>query len=477
MAWSPISLVVTQYETDSGIPYNGAVLKAYASGTTTNIPFATDSTGATQVTSIALNASGFPAVSGTVVIPHIDQSYKLRLFPTQAAADANTGAIWTVDGLTPVTNVSFANAVNAQTGNYTVLTEDRGNLIYYTGSGGVTLNLPAAANAGDGFNFLVENNSTGNVTIDPNGSEQINGATTYILAAGQSVIVICSGTFWRLFPWASLAANNNWLGTQTLSGKSMYWAKGADIASAATLVLGTDGNYFDVTGSTGPITAITVPAGMLFMLQFDSTPTLNHHATNLNLPGGANRTAVAGDRIIAFATAANQVTVLDWISGNRVLGTVTTTTSGTAKEYTGIPAWVQKITISFSGVSTNGTSLPMIQIGGASGYAATSYVGATSLLSTTSQTVTGMSTGFTLGAGWDATNAQLHGTATLTLLNPATGLWAFSSVCTDVNSAVFMSAGTRALNEALTKLQLTMVNGTDAFDTTPASGSFNISYE
>ena len=99
-------------------------------------------------------------------------------------------------------------------------------------------------------------------------------------------------------------------GTVTMSGKSMYWAKGADIVSAATLVLGTDGNMFDVTGSTGPITAITVPAGMLFMLQFDSTPALTHHATNLNLPGGVNITAVAGDRLIGFATAANQVHVL-----------------------------------------------------------------------------------------------------------------------------------------------------------------------
>ncbi len=110
----------------------------------------------------------------------------------------------------------------------------------------------------------------------------------------------------------AITASGGWThsGTVTMSGKSMHWAKGADIASAATLVLGSDGNMFDVTGSTGPITAITVPAGMLFMLQFDSTPTLTHHATNLNLPGGVNITANAGDRLIGFATAANQVHVI-----------------------------------------------------------------------------------------------------------------------------------------------------------------------
>ena len=103
----------------------------------------------------------------------------------------------------------------------------------------------------------------------------------------------------------AVTASGVWTHTNTV-----YWAKGADIVSAATLVLGTDGNMFDVTGSTGPITAITVPAGMLFMLQFDSTPTLTHHATNLNLPGGANITVAAGDRAVCFATAANQVDVI-----------------------------------------------------------------------------------------------------------------------------------------------------------------------
>lgn len=101
---------------------------------------------------------------------------------------------------------------------------------------------------------------------------------------------------------------NTFSGINTFSAQ-VRWAKGADIASAATLVLGTDGNYFDVTGTTGPITAITVAAGTWFMLQFDSTPILTHHATNLNLnAGGSNITAAAGDRFIGFATGANQVT-------------------------------------------------------------------------------------------------------------------------------------------------------------------------
>ena len=87
------------------------------------------------------------------------------------------------------------------------------------------------------------------------------------------------------------------------------WTKGADIASADPLVLGTDGNYFDVTGTTG-FASITVAAGTFFVLQFDDAVPLTHHATNLDLPGEANFTTAAGTIAICFATAANQVQVL-----------------------------------------------------------------------------------------------------------------------------------------------------------------------
>ena len=101
MAWNPISLTVPHFTTSTGALASGYVLKAYADGTTTNISFATDNTGGTTATSIALNARGEPEVSGNVVIPHIDQDFKIALYATQAAADADSGAIWTVDNLAP----------------------------------------------------------------------------------------------------------------------------------------------------------------------------------------------------------------------------------------------------------------------------------------------------------------------------------------------------------------------------------------
>lgn len=72
--------------------------------------------------------------------------------------------------------------------------------------------------------------------------------------------------------------------------------KGADIASAATINLDTaTGDFVHITGSTGPITAITLASGDHVTTVFDSTPTITHHATTLILPTGANIVAAAND--------------------------------------------------------------------------------------------------------------------------------------------------------------------------------------
>jgi len=98
------------------------------------------------------------------------------------------------------------------------------------------------------------------------------------------------------------------------------WKKGADIASASPLVLGTDGNYFDVTG-TVDFSQITVAAGEWFMLQFDDILTMTDGA-NLDL-GGANVVTAAGDRGIFFAVAANiaQLLTFKHESYRRVINT------------------------------------------------------------------------------------------------------------------------------------------------------------
>lgn len=77
------------------------------------------------------------------------------------------------------------------------------------------------------------------------------------------------------------------------------WAKGADIASAATITPGTDGNFFDITGTTGITAIATLAAGSIIIFQFDGALTITHNATTLILQGAVNLTTAAGD-VVAF---------------------------------------------------------------------------------------------------------------------------------------------------------------------------------
>ena len=93
MAFLPISRTFIQYVDINGDVASGRVLKPFAAGTSTPISFATDNTGSVLVGTVALNAEGYPEVSGNEIIPHIDQNFKLIMYPDQTSADGDTGAL------------------------------------------------------------------------------------------------------------------------------------------------------------------------------------------------------------------------------------------------------------------------------------------------------------------------------------------------------------------------------------------------
>lgn len=74
-------------------------------------------------------------------------------------------------------------------------------------------------------------------------------------------------------------------------------SKGADAASAASLILGV-GNYFNVTGTDAITSIATKFIGAQALLHFDGILTFTHHATDLILPGGVNITTAAGDHAL-----------------------------------------------------------------------------------------------------------------------------------------------------------------------------------
>lgn len=89
-----------------------------------------------------------------------------------------------------------AEKLSPQSGAYTALLSDKATSFRFTAA--ATLSLTAAATLG--ANWWCEVWATnGNVTIDPNGTETINGSLTIILQTGQAAKVFCTGT--QFFAW------------------------------------------------------------------------------------------------------------------------------------------------------------------------------------------------------------------------------------------------------------------------------------
>jgi hypothetical protein len=91
------------------------------------------------------------------------------------------------------------------------------------------------------------------------------------------------------------------------NSKQINESKGADVASAAALTLGTDGNYFDITGTTSITSIETLGIGTEVTLHFDGILTLTHHSTDLILPNGQNITTYAG-----YVATFREYTSGDW---------------------------------------------------------------------------------------------------------------------------------------------------------------------
>lgn len=76
-------------------------------------------------------------------------------------------------------------------GAYTAVAGD--NNTFYRFTAAATLSLTAAATLGADWHLTVFA-AGGDVTIDPNGAETINGAGTLVISAGSSATIICTGT-------------------------------------------------------------------------------------------------------------------------------------------------------------------------------------------------------------------------------------------------------------------------------------------
>ena len=343
------------------------------------------------------------------------------------------------------------------------------------------------------------------------------GAANITTAAGDSAIVVPSGSpanGWRVAGYQK-ADGSNLFPILQIQPISASVAGNALTISASALTL----DFRSTTLGSGAVTRVsgtpanlTVPASAtlgttngvqsdLVVLALNNAGTLELAVVNsaggndLSETGLISTTAISAGatsasiiystasrstlayRVIGIirstqATAGTWVTAPSLIQGsggmnsgglnvNMRLGASVASTSGTAIDFTGIPAWAKRITVMFNGVSLSGSSDILVQIGDSGNIETTGYVSGSEASSSTA--------GFVVRAA----NAARAAYGIMGVFNFRGNSWVSTHAVNAEAGVCFAGGGGKTLSDTLDRIRITTVNGTDTFD----AGSINIMYE
>jgi hypothetical protein len=294
----------------------------------------------------------------------------------------------------------------------TLALADLGNAAIFTGASAATLNLPAIATAPLGAGWLILNNGTAALTIDPNGAELVNGAATLVLQAGQSAQVLREASAWR----AAVMMGPNVTGNLSVSGEVQstgpirmpagtallpaitptgdpdtgLHAPGANILAVSlggVEVARWEGGRYQIAGSDGATLQRVAGASYALRLQSLAATGMNVEAVNpteasfqpLLLGGSTVTLRTSGTtRVTVPASGAVDVVGPLAIDGNNVgiqQGTEQATTSGTQIDFTSIPAGVRRVSFLLNAVSAAGAAKSLrLRIGPSGGVETSGYL-------------------------------------------------------------------------------------------------------
>ena len=206
--------------------------------------------------------------------------------------------------------------------------------------------------------------------------------------------------------------------TLTMSGAPIDEAKGSNVASASSVNLnGTTGNYVVITG-TATITSVTLDAGALRRVRAAAAFTWQDNAL-INVQGGANYTATAGDLFDVWGDDAGVVWVVIFRSTAVPGGTVAVTGGGTGLT-SGTSGGILGFTASTTLASSVALTANALVLGGGAGATPTPL----GSLGTTTTILHGNAAG---APSWSAVSLTADVSGTLPVANGGTGITSFGA--------------------------------------------------
>ena len=332
------------------------------------------------------------------------------------------------------------------------------------------VNLSPAAFAGEAVEYSQLTAATSVVTIT---GGTINGATIGATtpASGRFTTLEATGAF-TAGSTAAITGNTTVGGTLVVTGLGSFNGTGA-----LKIPVGTTGQQ--PTPVTGQIrynttnanfegyyasgwSSLGSAAGSNTQVQYNNSGVLagssafTFNGTTLTVPK------------IAFASS-NVPSLTNYQGGAITSGTTVGSTSGTSIDFTGIPTWVKRITVMFEGVSTNGTSTVQVQLGDGS-FVTSGYASIASGFGGASSTTLSFTTGIVTG---DSSTAAMNRYGNVYLTTLGNNVWTVTGSFALPAIGQHLFSGGLSLVNALDRIRITTVNGTDTFD----AGTINILYE
>lgn len=336
----------------------------------------------------------------------------------------------TLSQAAPVTSFS--------TSGLTLASSSRAGTFVWTGSGAGTLNLPTAASVGNNYFVLVHNAGGGDLTVDPAGTEDINGAPSLTFRPGDSATVITDGAQWYTvgfgqdavfaFDYTSISVTG---GNYTLSGSELnriaYKFVGTLTSDLYIIIPATVQQYWITNATTGAFnfyvrtaggTPTQVNQGAKGIYYCDGTDViLASDPTVFSLPvnvsqGGTGATSASAARLNLGITAFADP-IVTATSGASVRSTIGAAASGANTDIT-----------SLSGLTTalsapqGGTGLSSYAVGDLL------YASTTSALARLADVATGnalISGGVGVAPAWGKVGLTTHISGTLGVANGGTG--------------------------------------------------------